>query len=259
MIMTMKPKAQQLSAWRFTWKTLEPENHPGWRNTRAKYWPNKLIPGDHDHNNAAAWRIDNLDKLEAEMKHNPDGLLTMILEMRNAYNGYLQQASKADAQREQIRVTALELEQNLHISNGERAQAITLLSFLGRAWLLLGKKLNFSSTVCVHSTSPCINWLCNIKGLIAFKSGPVGVQIWSVVPESTTQTLHERSAVEEGKWSGICVMLRIGRTKRHKTQIAFVEINYLFVTITLLLLVPSFQYFMGLSRVFVITVSSAWS
>ncbi len=51
----------------------------------------------------------------------------MILDMRKTYTEYLDQANKADNQYDEIRTRALGLEQELHISNKEREQAVSLL------------------------------------------------------------------------------------------------------------------------------------
>ena len=62
-----------------------------------------------------------------EIDKDPDRVLSMILDMRKTYIGYLDQANKADDQRKEIRMCALRLEQNLYISNEEREEAVTLL------------------------------------------------------------------------------------------------------------------------------------
>ncbi len=54
------------------------------------------------------------------MNKDPDGVLIMILDMRKTYTEYLDQANKADNQRDEIRMRALGLEQELHISNKEK-------------------------------------------------------------------------------------------------------------------------------------------
>ena len=56
-----------------------------------------------------------------------DGVLTMILDMRNIYTKYLNQANHADKQCNEIQTIALGLEQELKISNNERQKTITLL------------------------------------------------------------------------------------------------------------------------------------
>ena len=61
------------------------------------------------------------------MDKDPDGVLTMILDMRNIYIKYLNQANHADKQCKEIQTIALGLEQELQISNNERQEAITLL------------------------------------------------------------------------------------------------------------------------------------
>ena len=47
--------------------------------------------------------------------------------MQKIYTKYLNQANKADNQYDKIWVRALGLEQNLHVSNEERKQAVTHL------------------------------------------------------------------------------------------------------------------------------------
>ncbi len=54
------------------------------------------------------------------MDKDPDEVLTMILDMRNIYTEYLNQANHADEQCKEIRTIALGLEQELQISNNER-------------------------------------------------------------------------------------------------------------------------------------------
>ena len=51
----------------------------------------------------------------------------MILDMRKTYTEYLNQANEADDQHNQFRTHALRLEQDLHINNEEREQAVMLL------------------------------------------------------------------------------------------------------------------------------------
>ncbi len=61
------------------------------------------------------------------MDKDPDGILTMILDMRNIYTEYLNQANHADEQCTEFRTIALGLEQELQISNNEKQEAIILL------------------------------------------------------------------------------------------------------------------------------------
>ena len=61
------------------------------------------------------------------MDKDPDGVLTMIVDMRTIYTEYLNQAKNADEQCNQTRTIALGLEQEVQISNNERNEAITLL------------------------------------------------------------------------------------------------------------------------------------
>ena len=62
-----------------------------------------------------------------EIDRDLDGVLSMILDMRKTYTEYFDQANKADDQRNQFRTCALGLEQDLHISNEEKEQVVTLL------------------------------------------------------------------------------------------------------------------------------------
>ena len=50
-----------------------------------------------------------------EMDRDPDGILSMILDMWKIYTEYLDQANEADDQRNQIQTCALGLEQDHHI------------------------------------------------------------------------------------------------------------------------------------------------
>ena len=65
-----------------------------WRNKERKH--RYATPAEEDHDNTAAWRIDSQKKLLTEMDKDPDGILTMILDMRNIYIKYLNQANHAD-------------------------------------------------------------------------------------------------------------------------------------------------------------------
>ncbi len=51
----------------------------------------------------------------------------MILDIQSIYTKYLDQANKADKECNEIHTRVLELEQELHISNEERKQAVSLL------------------------------------------------------------------------------------------------------------------------------------
>ena len=51
----------------------------------------------------------------------------MILDMRSIYIKYLNKANEADKKRDEIRTCALQLKQELHISNDKREQAVFLL------------------------------------------------------------------------------------------------------------------------------------
>ena len=98
---------------------------PDWQNEERKHRHATLAEENRD--NTAAWRIDSREKLLTEMDKDPDGVLTMILDMRNIYTKYLNQANHADKQCKEIQTIALGLEQELQISNNERQEAITLL------------------------------------------------------------------------------------------------------------------------------------
>ena len=78
------------------------------------------------HDNSAAWQIDSQGKLMTEIDRDPDRVLSRILDMRKAYKEYLDQANKANNQRDQIQIRALGLEGDLLISNKERKQTVTL-------------------------------------------------------------------------------------------------------------------------------------
>ena len=54
------------------------------------------------------------------MGKDPDGVLTMILDMRNIYSKYLNQANHANEQCKIIRTIAPGLEQELQMNNNER-------------------------------------------------------------------------------------------------------------------------------------------
>ena len=98
---------------------------PDWRNKERKHRRATLAEEDRD--NTATWQIDSREKLLTEMDKDSDGVLTMILDMRNIYTKYLNQANHADKQCKEIRTIALGLEQELQISNNKRQEAITLL------------------------------------------------------------------------------------------------------------------------------------
>ena len=98
---------------------------PDWQNKKRKHRRATLAKKDHD--NTAAWQINSQEKLLTEIDKDPDGVLTMILDMRNIYTEYLNQANHADKQCKEIRTIALGLEQELQISNNKRQEAITLL------------------------------------------------------------------------------------------------------------------------------------
>ena len=86
-----------------------------------------IFAQEQEHNNTAAWQIDSLERLLAEIEKDPEGVLSMILDMRSIYTKYLNKANEADKKRDEIRIRALELEQELYISNEKREQAVSLL------------------------------------------------------------------------------------------------------------------------------------
>ena len=70
-----------------------------------------------DCDNTTAWRIDSWKKLLTEIDKDPDGVLTIILDMHNIYTKYLNQANHANKQYQEIWTIALRLEQELQIGN----------------------------------------------------------------------------------------------------------------------------------------------
>ena len=98
---------------------------PDWQNKERKHRRATLAEKDCD--NTITWQIDSREKLLTEMDKNPNRVLTMILDMRNIYTKYLNQANHANKQCKEIRTIALGLEQELQISNNEKQEAITLL------------------------------------------------------------------------------------------------------------------------------------
>ena len=60
---------------------------PDWRNKERKHRHATLAEEDRD--NTAAWQINSREKLLTEMDKDPDGVLTIILDMRNIYTKYL--------------------------------------------------------------------------------------------------------------------------------------------------------------------------
>lgn len=77
--------------------------------------------------NAAAWQIDNLEILLVKIEKDPEGVLSIILDMQSIYTKYLEQANKGDIEHDEIHICALGLEQELHISNEEIEQVVFLL------------------------------------------------------------------------------------------------------------------------------------
>ena len=84
---------------------------PDWQNKERKH--RRVTFAEEDCDNTAAWRIDSREKLLTEMDKDLDGVLTIILDMRNIYTKYLNQANYADKQCKEIRTIALGLEQEL--------------------------------------------------------------------------------------------------------------------------------------------------
>ena len=75
---------------------------------------------EQEHNNAAAWQIDSLERLLAEIEKDPERVLSMILDMCNIYTKDLNKGNKADKKRDKICTCALRLEQKLYIRNEEK-------------------------------------------------------------------------------------------------------------------------------------------
>lgn len=80
-----------------------------------------------EYTNATTQQIDNLEKLLAKIKKDPGGVLSMVLYIRSIYTKYLNKVNKANKKRNEIRICALRLEQELHISNEERDQEVFFL------------------------------------------------------------------------------------------------------------------------------------
>ena len=97
-----------------------------WRHEGTKCRRSTLAQ-EQEHNNAAAWQIDSLERLLAEIEKDPKGVLSMILDMWSIYTEYLNKANEADKKRDEICTHALGLKQKLYISNEEREQAVSLL------------------------------------------------------------------------------------------------------------------------------------
>ena len=73
---------------------------PDWRNEECKYRRATLAEENRD--NTKAWQIDSREKLLTEMDKDPNKVLTIILDMRNIYIKYLNQANHADKQCKEI-------------------------------------------------------------------------------------------------------------------------------------------------------------
>ncbi len=61
----------------------EKSTEQDWRHKGTKRRQSTLA--QEEHTNAAAWRIDNLERLLAEIEKDPEGVLSMILDMRSIY------------------------------------------------------------------------------------------------------------------------------------------------------------------------------
>ncbi len=74
----------------------KPENSPvsDWRNEERKH--RRAMLAEENRDNTAAWQIDSQEKLVTEIDKDPDEVFTMILDMRNIYTKYLNQANHAD-------------------------------------------------------------------------------------------------------------------------------------------------------------------
>lgn len=72
-----------------------------------------------DQNNTEAQQINYQKKLLTERDKNPNGVLTMILDMHTIYIKYLNQANNADKKCNPIRIILLKLEQKLQISSSK--------------------------------------------------------------------------------------------------------------------------------------------
>ena len=98
----------------------------GWQHEGTKY-RRKTLAEEQKYNIAAAWQIDSLKRLLAEIEKDPKGVLSMILDIWSIYTKYLKKANKADKKHDEIRTCALGMEQKLYISNEKKEQAVFLL------------------------------------------------------------------------------------------------------------------------------------
>ena len=101
-----------------------PEQNWQHKDTKCKH---SIFAQKHKPNNFAAWQIDSLKKLLAEIEKDFKGILSMILDMQSIYIKYLNKANKADKKRDEIHTCALGLEHELYISNKKREQTVSLL------------------------------------------------------------------------------------------------------------------------------------
>ena len=97
-----------------------------WQYEGTKYRRNTFAQ-EQEHNNAAAWQINSLERLLAEIGKDPKGVLSIILDMQSIYTKYLNKINKVNKKRDEIYTCILRLEQELKISNEEREQAVSLL------------------------------------------------------------------------------------------------------------------------------------
>ena len=84
---------------------------PDWQNKEHKY--RRATLAEKDCNYTAVWQINSQEKLLTEMDKDPNRVLTIILDMRNIYTKYLNQANHANKQCKKIRAITLGLEQEL--------------------------------------------------------------------------------------------------------------------------------------------------
>lgn len=96
-----------------------------WQNKKRKHRRTTLT--EENRKNTIIWQIDSWEKLFTEIDRNSDRILKIILDIPTIYTKYLNQANNADKLYNQIWIVALGLEQELQISNNEKAKAITLL------------------------------------------------------------------------------------------------------------------------------------
>lgn len=74
---------------------------------------------EHARDHSAAWKIDSRETLVAEVARDPDGVLSMIREMRSKYVQSLKQANDSDNQLNNVRRTAVGIEEELEEKRAE--------------------------------------------------------------------------------------------------------------------------------------------